>query len=327
MHHPTIQVRIRKLVRTKWVEQFVRLFLTGATGFVGSHLTTEALRRGHSVVALVRPGSNMSRLRDSKGDLSIIYGDLDEPENLREALAQTRADVVCHAAWAGVFNADHKAASQRRNIERTALLASAAAEAGTRIFVGLGSQAEYGPINRRAQEDDREAPTTEYGLAKCAARAAAQSVCEDKGLRFVWLRIFSLYGPGDREGWLLPTLIRELSQGRSPPLTEGRQAWDFLFISDAARAVMDVAECHKAEGVFNLGSGEAPPLREIVERLRDLLAADVELRFGDIPYRPEQVMHLQADIRRLRAAVDWRPQIDLMQGLRETITWYTDGQR
>ena len=87
---------------------------------------------------------------------------------------------------------------------------------------------------------------------------------------------------------------------------------------------MAVAQTPTAEGIFNLGAGEAPVLREVVETIRDRIDRSLPLGFGDIPYRADQVMHLQADTRRLREATGWQPCVPLAEGLTQTIEWYRE---
>jgi nucleoside-diphosphate-sugar epimerase len=102
----------------------------------------------------------------------------------------------------------------------------------------------------------------------------------------------------------------------------GTQEWDWLHVDDVARAIVAVAEAPTAVGVFNLGSGCAVPVRRAIERIRDLAAPGMELTFGEIPFRPDQVMHMQADISRLKAATGWAPSIPLDEGLAATVAWY-----
>jgi nucleoside-diphosphate-sugar epimerase len=216
-----------------------------------------------------------------------------------------------------VRNTDRNDPRQEENVGATANLAASAIKVGARAFVATGSQAEYGPLNRIVLESDPLNPTTLYGRAKCAARTTAQQICAE--VRFAWLRVFSLYGPNDNESWLIPSLIDALSKGKSPKLTAGEQLWDFLYVADAAAAIVAVLETQTASGDFNLGSGVALPLRQAIETIRDIVSPRTALTFGEIPYRPDQVMHLQADITRLRAAVGWSPTTDFREGVKETI--------
>jgi nucleoside-diphosphate-sugar epimerase len=190
--------------------------------------------------------------------------------------------------------------------------------------VGCGSQAEYGPRPDRTAEEAPLRPTTAYGAAKVATFQLLQTLAALHGVRFAWARFFSTYGPRDEPHWMIPQLIDRLLRGERPALTEGRQRWDYLHVRDAAAAVAALAESPGATGPFNVGSGSPVPLRQIVERIRDVASPGAALGFGEVPYRPDQVMHLEAGIEKLVAATGWRPRIALDEGLRETVEWFRE---
>jgi nucleoside-diphosphate-sugar epimerase len=286
----------------------------------------ELLEHGHQVAVLFRPGADPWRISEQLPRLTAIAGDLDHVETLRGPLTLFQPDAIAHLAWRGVGTADRNSPTQAHNISDTLDLAALSIEAGATIFVGAGSQAEYGPYSRSIRESDVPGPTTLYGRAKLAAGAMAGQLCAERRARFAWLRIFSTYGPKDAPNWLIPSMIRTLRGGKRMSLTKCEQRWGFLHARDAASAFRQALTHDDGEGVFNLGSPEAPVLRETVISLRDLVNPNAELGFGDIPYRPDQVMILQADISRLEA-LGWRPQIGLAQGLSETVTWYNAHQR
>jgi nucleoside-diphosphate-sugar epimerase len=98
-------------------------------------------------------------------------------------------------------------------------------------------------------------------------------------------------------------------------------------VDDVARAVLAVAQSPSAEGVFNLGSGQAVTVRSVVERIRDLAAPGMDLIFGEVPFRPDQVMHMQADISRLRTSATWHPKIKIDEGLASTVSWYRNNRK
>lgn len=303
----------------------MRLFLTGATGFVGSHLLRDLVDREIPIAALVRPGSDTSRIDDLRGRFVEIRGDLDRPDELAGPLREFVPDTVAHLGWEGVGNRYRNAPFQlERNVPRTLELFRVAMEAGVASWIGLGSQAEYGPCERAITEDQATRPTTLYGIAKLAACRATEILCREHGLRFAWLRLFSVYGPMDDPGWLIPFLIRRILDGESPPLTRGIQSWDYLFVTDVAAAVRSVAESAGARGVFNLGSGSPRTVRSIAEAIRDRIDPSRSLRFGEIPYRIDQVMHLEADPSRLRDATGWRPAVSFDSGIEQTIEWFRD---
>jgi nucleoside-diphosphate-sugar epimerase len=134
--------------------------------------------------------------------------------------------------------------------------------------------------------------------------------------------VFSTYGPLEDLSWMIPYLIRTLLRRERPSLTACEQQWDYLFGPDAADAIWSVAKTTTATGVFNFGSGRANSLRKIVETLRDAIDPNLPLGIGEVPYRPDQVMHLEADIARLTRATGWTPATSLEEGLKQTVAWH-----
>ena len=304
----------------------MRIFVTGASGFLGSYQVADLVEQGHDVAVLLRPGSPRWRLDDVIGLVTVIHGSLEDIPVLRDPLKKFHPEAVIHNAWRGVGNAERNSPSQARNIADAAELAALAADVGCKVFVGAGSQAEYGPYDRAISPDDASHPTTLYGRAKLAAAGFVAKIASDRGMRFAWLRIFSTYGPRDADYWLIPSFILTLRKGGKMSLTGCEQKWGFLHARDAASAFRIVTTSALGEGYFNLGDPTAPMLRETLIKLRDMVDTGGNIGFGDIPYRPDQVMILQADVRRL-AALGWEPRVSLDDGLKETVEWYVDRKR
>ncbi len=301
-----------------------RLFITGASGFVGAATLKAALTAGHEVSAPIRPHSTAGRLNDLKDGFTRINADLRDRAQLAKALQACKPDAVIHLAWAGVSNASRFDRSQiTDNIEASCALLEESAAAGCKRFIGIGSQGEYGPLNKRASEDDLPMPTTLYGAAKLSTLHLTRQLAAQAGMQFAWLRLFSTFGPRDNDVWLIPTLIRDMLAGRRPRTTLGTQSWDWLYVDDVAVAILAVATS-PAEGVFNLGSGRPVTVRHVVETIRDLTAPGLDLVFGEIPFRPDQVMHLEADITRITVATGWQPRTSIEDGLARTVAWHKE---
>jgi UDP-glucose 4-epimerase len=301
----------------------MRIFITGAGGFVGAAVARQALEDGHSVIATVRPGSSTERLSAVHSNLKLAPLDLRDPTAVASALANSRPDVIIHVAWSGVSNkARQEQARINDNISASCALVEAAAQVGVSKFIGLGSQGEYGLLSGRIREDALPLPTSLYGASKLAALYLTRQLAANAGMSFTWLRLFSTYGPGDNPHWLLPSLIEQMLNGSRPKTTLGTQLWDYLYIDDVARGILAAATTQDATGVFNLGSGRAVSIRSVVEAVRDAIDPKMELVFGEIPYRDDQIWHMEADITRLTSLTEWSPQIDLMTGLQQTIAWH-----
>lgn len=302
----------------------MRALVTGASGFIGSHLVERLRHENADVAVILRPDSKPWRIEPLLPELAIIRGNWSEPEAIARGVREFAPEVVYHMAWQGVENAHRNDLSQvDQNLSLTSRLIQISAEAGCKAWVGLGSQAEYGPANRQVDESSPLRPTTLYGVVKLCCGLLAEGLCRHMGLRFAWVRVFSTYGPRDNPSWLIPYLIRELTAGRKPALTKCEQKWDYLYVADAAEAIFRVGREPQAAGFFNLGSGTAVALREWVEQLRDMIDPQLPLGIGEVAYRPDQVMHLQADIARLSAATGWTPTTSARLGLAKTLAYFS----
>lgn len=280
--------------------------VTGAAGFIGAAVCLELLSRGWRVYAVVRPGSAAARLPHGGEALQLIEGDLLQPSAWQgqleaAAAAGERFDSWLQLGWSGVAGSARNDALQAANVEAAVESVRIAARLGCSSWIGAGSQAEYGQMEGRADEGAAELPTTAYGRAKLAAGRGALEEAALHGLSGYWVRIFSVYGPGDNDNWLIPGLIRQLMAGESPAMTQGEQRWDYVYIEDAAAAFTALAEqstaarrkhltsaaaderqyrerklgrrLDPAPGVYNLGSGDSRMIRHIAELVRQSVAA------------------------------------------------------
>jgi nucleoside-diphosphate-sugar epimerase len=287
-----------------------RALVTGATGHVGSHLVRALLERGAEVGALVRPQTNLSKL--------------DPRVRVLREVGNFRPDTVFHCAWSGIAREQRNAAAQiHDNVPYALDVFRAAADAGARVWVGLGSQAEYGPTSDVLVETAHARPTEAYGVAKRAVAMLTEKLSRIAGMRFVWIRLLATYGPADDERHLIPMLIRKLQARETPALTAGTQLVDYLFVEDAAEALCVAAENEGVDGVFNLASGHAVRVRELADMVRDVVAPGAALGFGQTDGGP--VRDLRADISRFRAATSWSPRTSLRDGLAKTARWYAQG--
>jgi UDP-glucose 4-epimerase len=294
------------------------IVLTGATGFIGASILAELLTIGANVMVLLRSDSDLTRIVAMKGFKTITYSSLLSKETI-QALREQQPDIFIHCAWSGVGGHQRNEASQiLDNIPLTLEAVELAAASGCKQWIGLGSQAEYGNQNRRMNEDCPLQPTTLYGKSKLAAGVAALALCEARKIAGVWMRVFSTYGPGDAPYWFIPYVIQEFLVGRTPKLTKCEQLWDYLYVTDAARAVVATAN-GLTSGTFNLGTGSAHPLKDYIEAIRIELGSTIEPAYGAVPYRQDQVMHLEADITRLTEITGWTPAVTIFQGIKKVV--------
>lgn len=296
-----------------------RVVITGATGFIGSSIANEFLNDGYSVTVLTRKDSSISRLKNIQSKIKFIeYSTLD-PKFFDFSKVKEGANIFVHCAWRGVLGSDRNEPFQvTTNVPATINSVELASRLGCQHWIGLGSQAEYGNLNCKINEESTNLPTTLYGKAKFSVGTAAIALCEAYQMTGTWMRVFSTYGPNDSAHWFIPYIIQEFLANRVPQLTACEQLWDYLFVQDAGRAVVAASES-RANGIFNLGSGSALPLKTYVEMIREILDTALTPEYGVVAYRPDQVMHLEADISKLTKSTDWKPRVGLFEGLQKTI--------
>lgn len=296
--------------------------VTGPTGAIGIALCEKLLRENVTVYAVCRPGS--SRIKDlpKAAALHIVECDAKELATLPQKMEGVSVDAFFHFAWAHTIGQGRNdMPAQIENIQSTIDAVRAAKALGCQVFLGAGSQAEYGRVEGLLKSDTPAFPENGYGMAKLCAGQMSRVEAKALDIDHVWVRILSVYGPHDGPMTMISGTIRKLLAGERPALTAGIQRWDYLYAGDAADAFY-LAACHGRNGaVYPLGSGQAMPLKDYIIQMRDAIDPALPLGLGEVPYGPLQVMHLQADISALQADTGFAPKTPFAEGIRRTMDW------
>lgn len=293
------------------------ILITGATGMIGSAIVEQAVKQGYEVTCLIRRGTTRIDNIPKDKNVKLIECDIDEYSSLE---LEEDYDVFMHLAWLKTFGNDRDNVElQLKNVQYTIDAVNLAKRAGCTVFIGAGSQAEYGIQKVDLTPSLPVNPESGYGIAKYTAGKLANMLCQQLEIRFNWLRILSVYGKNDNSYTLISYVIRELKAGRSPKLTKCEQMWDYLHCDDAARAFLSVAEKGIDGETYPLGSGRGRKLSEYVTDIRNSIAPDIKLTFGKKPYYPHQPMHLVADVSELEKDTGWKPQVKFIDGIKEMI--------
>ena len=290
-----------------------KIIVTGATGCVGSAVVRQAIAQGLEVTCIVHKDSKRVATLPQSERVHVVECNLSDYSSLELA---GQYDAFIHLSWEKTFGASRDDAEiQTRNIQYTLDAVRLAHRCGCSVFVGAGSQAEYGVQTQDLTPTLSVSPENGYGIAKYAAGKLSAMLCKSLGIRHNWVRILSVYGPNDGENTLISYAIRELKAGRSPELTKCEQMWDYLYAADAGDAILSVAAKGIDGKTYPLGSGKGRKLSEYIEDIRKTINPSVEIRYGVKEYYPHQPMHLVADISELEKDTGWEPQISFREGI------------
>ena len=292
--------------------------VTGATGAIGISLCKLLSDKGIKVYAVCHTNSN--RITRIPSGVAVIKCDMNNYRNLTK-LFNEKMDAVFHLAWSSPSGEGrHNPEVQLKNVEYTLDLLKASVNLGAKVFVGAGSQAEYGRHNEPLTPLTPCEPYMQYGAAKLAAGNMCKIAASDTKTDFIWTRILSVYGPCDGEKSMISKLIHSLENGEKPKLSKCEQMWDYLYCDDAARALYMLAQKGVAGKTYVVASGESKALKEYVEKVKDCINPDAQIGYGE--FAVKNPLELRADISALTADTGFVPKIDFDEGIRRTVEWY-----
>ena len=297
-----------------------RVLLTGAAGFIGSHLARLLVDRGHQVIAIIRPGDRRWRIADIDSRLSILEGDLSHLSSLIDRIRPHQPDICIHLAWkgwSGKAEADANLSSLGISLE---LLRSMPA-LSCRRFVAAGTCFEYDLACSPLAESTPLRPHDLYGACKKSLFEVAQEFSALTGVSVATPRIFYSYGPYEDARRLVPSITQSLLRGEVAKVTPGEQVRDYLHVEDIASAIWAVAESD-VTGAVNIASGQQVTIAQIAQRIGELLGRKQLVQLGALKYRDGEPMHILGDATRLRQGLSWTPRFDLDRGLAQTVEWW-----
>ncbi|MDR3594096.1 NAD(P)-dependent oxidoreductase [Clostridium sp.] len=298
--------------------------VTGATSFIGMHLIKECLKNNCVVIAVVRPNSkNLDRL-PKNNFLTILEIDIKKIEKIIDKIEIKKIDVFYHLAWDGVrlpYRNDTILQNENYNCAVNTMKAAKLLECDT--FIGAGSQAEYGKCVGKINESYPAKPITEYGKAKLKTYQTLRKIAKENSMKFIWARIFSVYGIYDYRGTLVMSTLEKMIKNESIQLTKCAQNWDFIYVEDLTRAMYLLANTSCIDGIYNIASGESRQLKEFVIDMKNICKSKSELQFGAIPYNSEGVISFEPIVDKLKQNTGWSCNVAFKEGIKKILEFNT----
>ena len=313
------------------------MLVTGASGFVGRWVAHFLTRAGAELYLPARDCAAAKKTfleYDIEG--KIFKADLLDTDRFQRSIGEIAPVVTFNLAGYGV---DRSERSEQLAYQINTLLPEKICQAVAEIkahdkwrgprLVHAGTAMEYGAMSGDLREDSPTRATTLYGRSKLAGTEAVVSVCTRKSLAAVTARLFAIYGPGESTERLLPTLIAAAAKRAGHiELTAGRHKRDFTYVEDVAGALLrlGVSDCQPGD-IVNVATGTLTPVRSFVQAASKLLGiTEDRLSFGSLTTRPEEMDHDPVNIGRLLELTGWRPETNLNDGLRRTLTERRTGE-
>ena len=293
-----------------------KIIITGATSMLGTALTEVSVRENTEVFAIVRPDTKRKDRIVSSPLVHVVHGTLEKLGDIEELPKD--CDTLYHFAWAGTERTKRDEPEVHElNIKYTLDAVKLAKKTGCHRFVGAGSQAEYGPVYEKIDENTRFAPTISYGIAKYTAGILSRKLCEKTNIEHVWGRVFSVYGPNDNEGTMLEYAIRSWENGGTARFSSGLQDWNYLYETDAGEMFYRLGMSEVPPATYFVANRESRPLKEYIEILRKTYGAGEKSEFDEPPSIP--LPGLNVDMKRTLDTLSYEPKVDFEVGIRTMI--------
>lgn len=288
----------------------MKYIITGATSFIGLELIDNLLSQNHEVIGICRPDSK--GLSNLPAAVEIVTSDMSQYHSLNEKIEN--ADVFVNLAWNGTSHSGRDLAEiQNGNIKNTTDALIAASKIGCKVFVEAGSQAEYGTITSVITEESPCNPFSEYGKAKLEVKNKCFELSENIDIKYMHLRIFSLFGENDHPWTLIMSAIEKMIKNQDVDLSSCVQNWNYLYVKDAAMRIIRLCEYALSSSdfkheIFNLASRDTRPLKDFVETIKERLKSQSVLNYGAVI--PSNLVSLYPDVSKIETItglIDYTP--------------------
>jgi len=303
----------------------VKVLVTGVSGFIGSHLAQRLIRDGSEVYGLDKEITNSWRIQNLHNQIKLHSVNLVDYASVRKVVQEVKPQKIFHlAAYVDVSRSFAVVDEMIDiNIKGTLNLLRALDETGYDCFINIGTCEEYGDNPVPFKEDQIPNPVSPYSASKVATTMFCQMLNKTMRLPIVTLRPFLVYGPGQINNMLIPSVISTAIKNQEIEVTGGEQTREFNYVDDIVDGFTKAAVIPEAIGeIINIGNGKEYRIKDVVELVIKLLNSKTKPKYGALKYRPGETMHFYCDNQKAREILHWKPNVGLEDGLRTTISWF-----
>ncbi len=299
-----------------------KVLVTGANGFIGSHLTEKLVNLEADVSVIIRKNINKGNIECVKDKIKIFESDLRDFDKIKNIVKKIQPEYIFHLAANVTVNRDlNELENSLDNIRITLNLLKSLDN--YELFINTGTVEEYGNGKTPFREDQLPIPVSPYSASKISITNYCKMLYQTHGLPITTVRLFLTYGPKQKGNMLIPNLITSALLKKDFKMTKGEQTREFNYIDDIVEGYIKVASSKKVVGeIINIGNGEEYQISEVVDKILNIMGSPIKID-KSLPYRQGEAMHIFCDNSKL-SGLGWSPKIDLDEGIRRTINWYKE---
>ena len=293
----------------------MRIFITGGTGFIGAPVVKKLENENHNLLLLANHPEKINNI-STRNNISILQGDLSNTDKLKNKIKKFKPDAAIHMAWESI--PDYGSSASVKNLKYGLDLFQILADCRCKKIICTGSCWEYGQQYGKLNEEMALKPMNAFSAAKNTLHWMGNEIAKENNLQFIWIRLFYVYGPGQKEASLIPYLINCAKTGKTPKIKNPSARNDFVYVEDVADAISLLLKNCTQSAAYNIGSGHSTSVQKIMRIIYDRFKIKYRHNSSD-SLNNDGDINFWADISKIKKEIGWKPKISIKEGINRVI--------
>jgi len=298
----------------------MKIFVTGGTGFIGQHVIKQLVKDKHTLLLLCLENEELPYSIKTSKTVQILRNDLSNIDIWKKEVEHFKPQTTIHMAWEGIPNYDYK--TSMRNLIYGLNLITMLAEMGCKCVLCTGSCWEYGQKSGRLNEDSEVKPSNAFTAAKNSLHLMGREIAKENDMKFIWTRLFYVYGPEQKGHSLIPHIINAIRYGNTPDIKTPHSRNDFVYVEDVANAISMLTTKDPKGEIYNIGLGHSTAVADIINMVYRYYGLNKKYVSAYEISTDIVQTDFWADITRIKKDVGWEPKFNVEKGIEKTIEYY-----
>lgn len=301
-----------------------RVLITGANGFLGSHILERLLEFNADLYIILRESSDLWRIEDYLGSVNVYYADIRDLDDVSNCIRKIKPEIIFHMAAYGVdFSKNNIYEAINTNILGTVNLLYAVGKIGCEKFINTGTSMQYGNKVGLIDENSNYTPNNIYGSTKAASTILAHQIANEMDVDITTIIPFGIFGEKEGSHKLFTQVILSILHHKEVRLTPCFQQRDYCYVENIVNGFIMAANTDKTRDmILNIGSGITFPLRYYIELIVKEMNMEAKINYGALEYRKNDLWNPRVSVDKIKKVLGWHPEISLEEGIKKTVEWY-----